>query len=95
MAADEVVQLYHSRRDVPFRVPQYDLKGFQRIHLEPGMSEVLLFTVSPEDFLLINEAGEAVYLPGTLRIFVGGSLPDARSIALGAAPGLRAEIILE
>jgi beta-glucosidase len=59
------------------------------------MSEVLLFTVSPEDFLLINEAGEAVYLPGTLRIFVGGSLPDARSIALGAAPGLRAEIILE
>jgi len=92
--SDEVVQLYLSREDVPFRIPLYDLRGFRRIHMEPGETDSVVFNLSPEDLLLINEKGESVYLPGKLKLYVGGSLPDARSKALGAGKGLEAEVVL-
>jgi beta-glucosidase len=85
--SDEVVQLYLSREDVPFRVPLYDLHGFKRIYLKPGESKTVRYKLSPEDFLLIDEKGETVYIPGTLKLYMGGSLPGDRSRELGAAPG--------
>ncbi len=93
--SDEVVQLYLSREDVPFRVPNYDLRGFKRIFLKPGDSQTVVFNLLPEDLLLVNEEGESVYMPGKLKIFVGGSLPDARSKELGAGEGLEAQVRLE
>lgn len=94
VASDEVVQLYLFREDVPFRVPFFDLKGFRRIFLQPGETETVAFNLSPDDLLLIDEEGAAIYLPGILKIFVGGSLPDARSQELGAGKGMTLEVIL-
>ncbi|MFC2101974.1 glycoside hydrolase family 3 C-terminal domain-containing protein [Bacteroidota bacterium] len=95
IASDEVIQLYLSRRDVPFRAPLYDLKGFQRICLNPGETKKVTFNISSDDLLLINEDGESVYLPGNLNIFVGGSLPTERSRELGAGSWLEAEVKLK
>jgi beta-glucosidase len=93
--SDEVVQLYLSRQDVPFRTPIYDLRGFQRIPLKPGEAKQVVFQLPAENLLLVNMDGEPEYLPGEVIIHLGGSLPGARSIALGAAPGVQAQIRLQ
>jgi len=94
-ASDEVVQLYVSHSPVEFRIPIYDLKRFWRIHLKPGETKDIEFTLTPDDMLLVNKEGILVYLPGTFRIYIGGSLPDKRSLTLGAQPGLQAELELK
>lgn len=94
-ASDEVVQLYLSRADLPFRVPECELRGFSRIHLEPGEHQTVQFILEPEDLLLVNMEGKSVYVPGTLKIFVGGSQPDARSLELGASQFLQTEVNLK
>jgi len=74
-------------------VPHRDLRGFRRIHLEAGASETVAFTLTPRDLSLIDEQGQRVLEPGRFRVTVGGSQPDARSVALmGRAP---AEIEIE
>jgi len=82
-----VVQLYVADLEASCRVPQRDLRGFQRIHLQPGQSLQVSFELTAKDLSLINEAGERILEPGLFRITLGGSQPDARSVALtGQAP---------
>jgi beta-glucosidase len=92
-AADEVVQLYVQDLEASVRVPHRELRGFRRVHLEAGATETVRFTMTPRDLSLIDETGRRVLEPGAFRISVGGSQPDARSVALmGRAP---AELELE
>jgi len=44
---------------------------------------------------LINESGQAVIYPGTVRVSIGGSLPGSRSRTLGAAAPQEATITLQ
>ncbi len=81
-AGHEVVQLYIEALERPFRLPHHELRGFQRIHLEPGESRRVSFRLGARDLSVIDEAGHRVWLPGARRLFVGGSQPDARSVAL-------------
>ncbi len=83
-AAEEVVQLYITDLKASVPVPQYALKGFQRIHLEPGETKNVTFTISRRELELVNEEGERVLEPGEFRISVGGSVPSQRSLDLGA-----------
>ena len=86
-SSDEVVQLYVSDLEASCRVPQLDLRGFQRIHLDPGQATRVTFTLTPKDLSLIDETGARLLEPGKFRVSVGGSQPDARSIELtGQAP---------
>lgn len=91
-ASDEVVQLYVSDVEASCRVPHRDLRGFRRIHLAPGESRSVSFTLTPRDLSLINEAGERVLEPGKFRITIGGSQPDARSVALTRQAPLAIEV---
>jgi len=93
-ASDEVVQLYLSHRSAPFRVPAFELQGFSRIPLNPGESSILTFHLSPDDLKVINMEGEKVFLPGLLDIYVGGSLPTARSRELGSPVPVKATVQL-
>jgi len=95
MASDEVMQLYLSREDVPFRMPFYDLKGFRRIFLYPGVTKTIVFTLLFEVLLLVNLEGTIVYLPGKLNIFLGGALPGERSRELGVQPGTYQYVLLK
>jgi len=92
--SDEVVQLYLSRDDLPFRTPICEMKGFRRIFLKPGELETVVFTIHAEDMMVVDEDGESVYFPGKLKIYIGGSQPDPRSRELGAGPWVQAEITL-
>jgi beta-glucosidase len=78
-SGDEVVQLYVKCLDAPFVVPHHELRGFQRIPLEPGQGYRVVFTLSARDFSLIDEAGKRVFQPGHYRLSLGGSQPDLRS----------------
>ena len=86
-ASDEVTQLYIRDLEASCRVPHHELRGFERIHLEPGESRQLEFKLTRKDLSLIDQQGQRCLEPGRFQVFVGGSQPDPRSIALmGQAP---------
>lgn len=77
MAGEEVVQLYLSNLSASVPVPLRALKGFKRIHLNPGETKTVTFTVTPDAFSVINEQNKRVILPGIFEISVGGGQPHA------------------
>jgi beta-glucosidase len=93
-AGDEVVQLYVKDLESSCRVPHHDLRGFERIALDPGESRRLTFGLTARDLSLIDERGQRVLEPGRFRIYVGGSQPDPRSVELMAGAPLEAELEL-
>lgn len=74
-AGDEVVQLYVAHPDNP-QAAIRELKGFKRIHLQPGEKQTVSFTLDPMDFAVVNDKGETAVTPGSVVISVGGSQPD-------------------
>ncbi len=86
VAADEVVQLYltHPPR-AGAQTPLFALKNFRRVTLQPGGSTRVKFTLTPAQLALIGKDGNAYAPGGPVTVFVGGSLPSARSLTLGAA----------
>jgi beta-glucosidase len=86
MAADDVVQLYLTHPPkAGTQVPLYALKSFKRVNLAPRASTTVKFTLTPEQLALVNAQGQHVQPNGPVTVWVGGSLPSARSLALGAA----------
>lgn len=73
LAAEEVVQLYV--RDLVGSVtrPVKELRGFQRVRLQPGEVRTVSFAVSPEDLRFYNRDLEFVAEPGLFHLWVGGS----------------------
>jgi len=74
-AGDEVVQLYLSNLGASVPVPLRALKGFKRIHLQPGEAKTVTFSVSPEAFSVIDEQNKRVIKPGLFELTVGGCQP--------------------
>ena len=75
LAGDEVVQLYLKFPDVP-GAPIRALRGFQRIHLAPGASQVVRFHLKRRDLSMVDEAGDRIVAQGTYNVSVGGGQPD-------------------
>jgi beta-glucosidase len=91
-AGDEVVQLYVKDVESSCVVPHHDLRGFERISLAPRESRRVHFRLTPRDLSLIDERGQRLLEPGHFRISVGGSQPDARSVALSGRSPLSIDI---
>jgi beta-glucosidase len=70
-AGDEVVQLY--LRDLASSVtrPVRELRGFRRVHLEPGQAERVTFTLGPEALGLYDRAMHFAVEPGTFEVMAG------------------------
>lgn len=77
-AGDEVVQLY--TRDVISSVTTYEknLAGFERIHLRPGETQTVTFTLDRKHFELLNADMKWVVEPGEFSIMTGASSEDIR-----------------
>jgi hypothetical protein len=54
------------------------LKGFKRIHLKPGQTEIVSFTLTPSQLSLIDNQGRRIVEPGELEIQTGGGQIGAR-----------------
>jgi beta-glucosidase len=78
---DEVVQVYLTDSDSPVPVPIRSLKGFQRVHLNPGESRTVRFLLTDRDFSRINSNSKRIVEPGSFDIAVGGKQPGFKGSA--------------
>jgi beta-glucosidase len=91
---DEVVQLYVRDLEASLPVPHHELRGIQRVRLAPGASVELRFALDAKALSLIEESGARLLEPGRFRVFVGGSQPDPRSVALLGQSPLAADFVV-
>src|SRR5579859_938988 len=83
LAGDEVAQLYLKFPPVK-GAPNVALRGFVRIHLEPGASQKVHFDLKPRDLEMVTEDGNPIIAQGDYTISIGGGQPDtAAPVATG------------
>jgi beta-glucosidase len=80
--SDEVVELYLKDADASVEIPRWELKGFRRIRLKKGKVQKVEFTIEARRMALIDNDGKCKIEPGIFEVYIGGSQPDARSLAL-------------
>lgn len=88
-AGDEVVQLYVGDPDAEVHRPVRELRGFEKVHLEPGESRTVGFSLEGRDFAYWDSAavrpdgrtGLWRLEGGEFRIDVGASSQDIRLTA--------------
>ena len=78
MAGNEVVQLY--TRDVLSSVTTYEknLAGFERVHLQPGETKEVKFTIDRKHLELLDADMKWVVEPGEFVVMAGSSSEDIR-----------------
>ena len=78
LSGAEVVQLYI--RDLVSSVTTYEknLRGFERVELNPGETKSVTFTLSSSDLALWDQNMRFIVEPGTFRVMVGSSSEDIR-----------------
>jgi len=80
--ADEIVQLYLQDVEASTVIPKWQLAGVRRVHLLPGETAEVEFTVTPGQMAVIDQEGKCILEPGKFNIYVSGNQPDRRSIQL-------------
>jgi beta-glucosidase len=78
LAGDEVVQLYIHDEVASVARPVTELKGFERIHLQPGEVKEASFAITPETLSMLDKDLKRVVEPGDFRIMIGSSSRDIR-----------------
>jgi beta-glucosidase len=94
-AGDEVVQLYLKDRVASVPVPTQQLVGFRRIHLAPGETQEVSFSVSPKQMSLILDDGRRVIEPGAFELFVGGGQPGTGAAGSFATFEIQGDVLWE
>jgi len=74
----EVVQLYINDVISSMSTPVRELKGFEKINLNPGESKTVRFKLTSEHLSLLDKHLEPVVEPGTFDVMVGSSCEDIR-----------------
>jgi len=78
-AGDEVAQLYVHQEKSSVKVPVKELRGFQRISLQPGETKTVTFTLPASKLAIWDETTHGfVVNPGKFDIMVGASSADIR-----------------
>lgn len=73
VAGDEVVQLYLRDDVASVTRPVRELRGFRRVHLAPGETRTVTFTVGEQDLAFLDASLRRVVEPGGFTVWVGGS----------------------
>ncbi len=79
-AGAEVVQLYIRDLIASISRPVKELKGFEKITLNPGESRKVNFTITPELLKFYNSNLEYVAEPGEFDLMIGTNSRDVKSI---------------
>jgi beta-glucosidase len=72
-SGDEVVQLYIRDDVASVTRPVMELRGFEKISLQPGESRTVSFQLTPDDLSFLDLQMQRVVEPGTFTVLVGGS----------------------
>ena len=81
-AGDEIVQLYIHDVYATSTRPVKELKRFRKVHLEPGASAQVDFTLTQEDLSYYNHDLQWVCEPGDFEILVGPNSRDTEGATL-------------
>jgi beta-glucosidase len=74
LAGAEVAQLYVGQQNTTISRPIKELKGFQKVFLQPNQSQTVTLKLDQRSFAYFNESAEKWdALPGTYNILVGSS----------------------
>lgn len=78
-AGAEVAQLYVGDEKARVPRPEKELKGYEKVKLEPGETKKVEMRLSPEAFAFYDmDSHDFVIEPGNFSIFVGASARDIR-----------------
>ncbi len=82
VAGAEVVQLYVADPEASIDRPVKELKGFQKVFLQPGEAQTVTFDLDRAALSWFDaEAHRWVAEPGTFRVLIGSSSADIRATA--------------
>jgi len=84
-AGDQVVQMYIHHRTSSVVQPVIALRGFKRVHLEPGAATTVSFNVGPDQLSILNAEMQPVVEPGQVEIMLGPSSAETSSALLTIA----------
>ena len=76
---DEVVQLYFKDLVSSVIVYELQLRGFERITLNPGETKTVNFILKPEDLQLLDKDMNWTVEPGEFEVLIGSSSTDIRT----------------
>jgi beta-glucosidase len=82
VAGDEVVQMYLRDQVSSLTRPVMELKGFQRITLEPGETRKVTFAITPDQLAFLDARMEQVVEPGLFDVMVGTSSAQWERVVL-------------
>ncbi|WP_338394342.1 glycoside hydrolase family 3 N-terminal domain-containing protein [Fulvitalea axinellae] len=77
-AGDEVPQLYIKDDFSSIITYDWQLRGFDRVHIQPKETKTVTFEVSPQDLSLINRDMEEVTEAGTFKVNIGQASDNIR-----------------
>ncbi|TKB98064.1 beta-glucosidase BglX [Pedobacter cryotolerans] len=80
VAGEEIVQLYTRDLVGTSTRPVKELKGFQKISLQPGESKVVTFNITEEDLKFFNSDLKFVAEAGDFKVFVGPNVRDVKEV---------------
>lgn len=75
---DDVVQLYLKDDISTVTTYEYDLRGFERVTLNPGEKKTLTFTLHPDDLALLDKNMNWTVEPGSFQVWIGASSEDIK-----------------
>jgi beta-glucosidase len=75
---DEVVQLYLKDMVSSVITYNYQLRGFERVSLEPGETKIVTFLLHPDDLALLDKNMNWTVEPGKFQIMIGSSSVDIK-----------------
>jgi len=93
MAGDAVVQLYLEFPEVP-GAPLRALRGFRRVHLDPGRSEVVRFQLTRRDLSMVTENGDRIVPQGRFTVSIGGGQPGTGAPAVSGTFQVSGQVML-
>lgn len=80
---EEVAQLYLSTPGAGMTAPIESLVAFKRVKLQPNSSQIVEFSIEPQQMMMVQEDGTKKLLKGDYVFTVSGAAPGKRSEELG------------
>jgi beta-glucosidase len=78
LKGDEVVQLYLKQEVSDVTTYEYDLRGFDRVTLNPGEKKTVEFTLHPDDLAILDKNMNWTVEPGKFQVMIGNSSEDIK-----------------
>ena len=92
-AGDEVVQLYLKFPDIP-GAPIRALRGFERVHIEPGASQRVEFHLNTRDLSMVTDGGDIIVAQGKYTVSIGGGQPGTDAPSASGSFEMDGQLIL-